>query len=80
MHGLRRGLFRQRLDYPALANSAMPAYVERALQLASQGDKLSNAAVNVIDMAASDDVHLGTGAVRLLAERQQFPHGGRLKA
>jgi hypothetical protein len=58
----------------------MPAYIERALQLAAQGDELSNAAVNILDMAASDAVHLGTRAVGLFAERQQFPHSRHLKA
>jgi hypothetical protein len=31
-------------------------------------------------MTASDAIHVGTRAVGLFAERQQFPHGGRIKA
>ena len=47
-------MVRQRLNYPALGNSAMSAGIERALQFATQGDELSNAPVNVLDVAASD--------------------------
>ena len=79
MHRLRDGLFRQRFDHPALANPAMPAGVERVLQFATQGDELSNAAINVRDVAAGDAVHLGAGTVGLFAERQQFAHSRHLE-
>jgi NADPH-dependent 2,4-dienoyl-CoA reductase/sulfur reductase-like enzyme len=67
LHGLGGGPFRQRFDHPALANLAMPAGIERAPQFAAQGGQLSNAAVNVRDMAPGDAVHLGAGTVGLLA-------------
>ena len=57
----------------------MPAGVERVLQFAPQGGQLSNAAVNVRDVATGDAVHLGAGTVGLLAKRQQFAHSGHLE-
>jgi hypothetical protein len=54
----------------------MTTGIERTLQLPPQGNKLSNAPVNILDMAAGDAVHLGAGPVGLPAERQQLAHGG----
>ena len=49
------------------------------MQLATQGDKLPNTPINVPDVAPSDAIHFGAGAIGLFAQRQQLPHGGYVK-
>jgi hypothetical protein len=63
----------------AIADPAVTAGVESALQFAPERHELRDAPVDILDVTAGDAIDLCARTLRLLAERQQFTNSGDLK-
>jgi hypothetical protein len=69
------GRFADRLDDPALRDTASRTAIQHPNELCAQGNKSRNLVVDGCQMVASERVDLATGSLRPILQCEQCSHG-----